>query len=171
MSRLFPLENVVDTDDWYTPAWIFDGLGLRFHLDVASPDEPLTWIPTDARFTVADDGLTQAWHGLVWCNPPYSEPLPWCRRWAEHANGLILLRSDLSTSGPFTAATAATTMYLPPKRLQFVSAVGHPSGAANFSTILFGAGRLADSGIARLAQMYGGAARRLAPVHAQEVQP
>lgn len=161
MSRLFGLENVVDSDDWYTPAWIFDGLGLTFDLDVASPDEPLPWVPAISRYTVSDDGLTQPWCGLVWCNPPYSSPAAWCRKWAEHGNGLILIRADLSTSGPLAAVNAATSVYVASKRIQFVNGAGARSGAVNFSTVLLGAGDVADMGIARLAARCGGVARSL----------
>lgn len=31
-----------------------------------------------------DDGLKLPWHGHVWCNPPYSDIAPWCRKaWKE----------------------------------------------------------------------------------------
>lgn len=161
MARLFDIENVVDSDDWYTPPWIFDGLGLRFDLDVAHPDAPSS-VPADRFFTVADDGLSQEWTGLVWCNPPYSVPTQWCDRWAHHeGGGLILLRADLSTRGPFMAFSAASSIYVPRRRLQFVSGSGAPSGAVNFSTVLLGRGPIADAGIERLAATYDGSARRL----------
>lgn len=161
MARLFDVDNVVDSDDWYTPAWIFDGLGLRFDLDGAHPDTP-SEVPADRFFTVADDGLSQEWTGLVWCNPPYSAPTQWCDRWARHEpGGCILLRADLSTRGPFIAFSAASSIYVPRRRLQFVSGSGAPSGAVNFSTVLLGRGEQADAGIERLASMYDGSARRL----------
>jgi len=59
MSRLFDIANVVDSDDWYTPAWIFDGLGLTFDLDVASPDGGAENVPALKWYTVGDDGLGQ----------------------------------------------------------------------------------------------------------------
>jgi phage N-6-adenine-methyltransferase len=35
-------------------------------------------------YTRADDGLTQPWHGNVWCNPPYSDCGAWVRKaWWE----------------------------------------------------------------------------------------
>lgn len=160
-ARLFDLDNVVDSDDWYTPPWIFDGLGLRFDLDVAHPDTPSA-VPTDRFFTVADDGLSQEWTGLVWCNPPYSDPQPWCAKWARYeGGGMILLRADLSTRGPFSAFSAASSIYVPRGRLQFISGSGAPSGAVNFSTVLLGRGPIADAAIERLAATYDGTARRL----------
>lgn len=163
MSRLFDVEDALDSDAWYTPAWIFDGLGVTFDLDVASPDGGLPWLPTRAFYTVADDGLLQPWHGLVWCNPPYSAPTAWCRRWAQHPDGFLLIRADLSTSGPAAAVAAASSLYVPPKRLQFVSGAGAETGAVNFSTVILGRGATADGALARLAAKYGGSARQLVP--------
>lgn len=160
-ARLFDIPNVVDSDDWYTPAWIFDGLGLAFDLDVAAPDGGAPNVPTARWYAVADDGLSLGWDGVVWCNPPFSAPLPWCSRWAVHEpGGIILLRSDMSTQGVLRAFTAASTMYVPPKRLQFVSSGATTSGVA-FSSVLFGRGDVADEGLFRLARTYGGETRTL----------
>ena len=159
MTRLFDIADALDSDAWYTPSWIFDGLGLTFDLDVAAPAEPQAWLPAVERFTVADDGLLQPWHGVVWCNPPYSAPTAWCRRWAEHSDGCLLIRADLSTSGPFAAFAAASSFYVPPKRLQFVNGHGGETGAVNFSSILLGRGATCDAALKRLEARYGGAAR------------
>lgn len=161
MSRLFGVEDALDSDAWYTPAWVFEGMGLTFDLDVASPAGGLPWLPAERYYTVADDGLNQPWEGLVWCNPPYSAPTAWCRRWAVHPLGLLLIRADLSTSGPAMAFAAASSIYVPRKRLQFVSGVGGPTGAVNFSTVILGRGDEADNGLERLAATFGGHARML----------
>lgn len=161
MSRLFAISDALDSDAWYTPAWVFDGLGIAFDLDVAAPSEVLPWVTARRRYSVGDDGLIQPWHGTVWCNPPYSAPTAWCRRWAEHGDGCLLIRADLSTSGPHVAMAAATSLYVPAKRLQFVNGHGGITGSVNFSTVLLGVGPVSDAGIARLAAKYGGAARRL----------
>jgi len=163
-ARLFGLDDALDTDAWYTPPWIFDGLGVTFDLDVSAPTEPLAWLPARERYTVADDGLALPWHGLVWCNPPYSEPAPWCRKWAQHPDGFLLIRSDLSTSGPFAATSAATSIYVPAKRIQFVNGQGGKTGAVNFSSVLLGRGATADAAIFRLADRNGGTARHLHPI-------
>jgi len=162
MSRLFALDNVLDSDDWYTPAWIFDGLGLTFDLDVASPDDRgSSAVPARHFYTVADDGLLSPWFGTVWCNPPYSAPTLWCRKWAQHEAGCILIRADLSTSGPFAAYSAAHALYVPAKRLQFVSGTGAKSGAVNFSTVLLGRGPQVVTAMQRLAATYGGTTKVL----------
>lgn len=79
------------TDDYYTPKWIFDALGLTFDLDVACPPGGPAHTPCKAYYTQADDGLTSPWNGTVWMNPPYSKPSPWVDKWLHHANGIALL--------------------------------------------------------------------------------
>ena len=78
------------SDDRYTPEWIFDELGIEFDLDVASPPGGVPWIPAKRFYSQADDGLAQPWHGTVWCNPPFSNPLPWCRKLIQHGDGILL---------------------------------------------------------------------------------
>lgn len=62
------------SDDWSTPAALFDLLDreFRFELDVcASPENAKC-----ARyFTVDVDGLAQRWTGACWMNPPYGDAI------------------------------------------------------------------------------------------------
>lgn len=89
---LFGMEQAERTsDDYYTPAWVFERMGLTFDLDVASPPGGIPWIPTRRYFTMADDGLAQSWEGRVWMNPPYSDSSPWVRRFLSHRNGVCLV--------------------------------------------------------------------------------
>ena len=52
------------TDEWYTPAHVFEALGCQFDLDVASPCERLH-VPTKCWLTVHDDGLKYAPFGTA----------------------------------------------------------------------------------------------------------
>lgn len=80
-------------DERYTPAWIFDGMGLHFDLDVAAPVDPIAQqhVPATRYLTIHDDGLTVTWDGLVWMNPPYSVAAAWGRRWTTHPDGVCLI--------------------------------------------------------------------------------
>ena len=81
----------LDKDERYTPAWVFEGLGLTFDLDPASPGEGNgDAVPARRKLTRADDGLAQPWYGLVWLNPPFSNATAWANRFMEHANGVFL---------------------------------------------------------------------------------
>ena len=79
-----------DTDERFTPRWVFDGLGLVFDLDPASPVEGGDVVPARRKLTRDDDGLACDWDGLVWLNPPYSAATPWADRFREHARGVFL---------------------------------------------------------------------------------
>lgn len=79
------------SDDYYTPKWVFDTLGLEFDTDPAQPIGGCSWIPVKQYFTILDDGLSQKWTGRVWCNPPYSKPGEWVKRFIEHGNGVLLI--------------------------------------------------------------------------------
>lgn len=79
-----------DSDERFTPRWIFDALGERFDLDPASPEDATTHVPADLVYTRRQDGLAQEWHGFVWLNPPFSNGTPWAERFIAHGNGIWL---------------------------------------------------------------------------------
>jgi hypothetical protein len=108
------------SDDYYTPQWIFDALGLRFDLDVASPPGGAPYVPCDRYFTQEDDGLAQEWHGRVWMNPPFSKPTPWVERWVDHGNGVALLPVSKSRWADRLWRTDGAKVVLLPATLKFV---------------------------------------------------
>jgi hypothetical protein len=84
-----PIQGL-ESDERYTPKWIFDGLGLTFDLDPAAPVGGGDCVPARHRYTSEDDGLAQEWFGLVWLNPPFSLSTPWADRFRAHRNGVFL---------------------------------------------------------------------------------
>jgi hypothetical protein len=78
-------------DEFYTPKFIFDALGLSFTTDVCAPVDGVPWIPADKHYSLETDGLAQDWHGLIWCNPPYSNATPWMDKFMAHGNGIALV--------------------------------------------------------------------------------
>jgi len=87
------------SDDWYTPRWLTEQLGLVFDIDVCAPvDHDARTVPAKRYYTIEKDGLTQPWDGLIWCNPPYSDPEPWIDRWATHGGGLLLTHVSAKSS-------------------------------------------------------------------------
>jgi len=80
----------VETDERFTPKWIFDALGETFDLDPASPVGIDTFVPAAVRYTREDDGLSQPWFGFVWCNPPFSNATPWAEKFISNGSGIWL---------------------------------------------------------------------------------
>jgi hypothetical protein len=134
-------------DECYTPAWIFDGLGVRFDLDVCAPIGGTGLVPSDKYYSEQDDGLTSPWFGLVWMNPPYSKPTPWIDKFIEHGNGLCLVPTSKSKwlTKIWNAADAVALM---PPNLKFVS--NGKDLQIMFQTIMFAMGDNAVSALKRL---------------------
>lgn len=79
-----------DSDERYTPKWVFDGLGVTFDTDPCSPVEGGDAVPAKTKYTRLDDGLAQTWLGKVWCNPPFSNATAFADKFREHGNGIFL---------------------------------------------------------------------------------
>jgi hypothetical protein len=91
-DRLFPIpQQGTTSDDYYTPKWIFDALGIEFDLDVACPPGGPIYTPCKSFYTQETDGLASPWTGRVWMNPPFSKTAPWVDKWINHGNGIALL--------------------------------------------------------------------------------
>lgn len=99
LPGVLPDREATSNDEWWTPPYIIDGIGLTYDLDPAAPPGGVPWIPAAHHYTEADDGLTMPWYGRVWLNPPYSTPWPWVARLAEHGNGVALIPADTATRG------------------------------------------------------------------------
>jgi hypothetical protein len=130
MNHLFTVPAPrVDTDERFTPAWVFAALGETFDLDVAAPIEGGDHVPAVARWTREDDGRAQPWHGFVWCNPPFSEATVWADRFIAHGNGLFL--------GPVANAAWAQRLAQAADRWMFLRdfAFDHPSHSGRRSSM------------------------------------
>ena len=83
-------QETTTSDDYLTPAWVFEDLGVEFDMDVAA--SPFGGhVPAIRSLTKVDDGLTTPWQGRVWMNPPYSEATPWVRKFISHSDGIALV--------------------------------------------------------------------------------
>lgn len=75
--------------EWKTPAILFETLHREFHftLDVCAAP----WNAQCERFFTPDEnGLTQQWRGVCWCNPPFDELRgAWVKKaWEESQRGV-----------------------------------------------------------------------------------
>ena len=69
-------KSIGASDEWYTPPFIFDALGLEFDLDPCSPGED-HWVPATTVYT--SGGIERDWFGTVFMNPPFG-PAPYSRQ-------------------------------------------------------------------------------------------
>ena len=80
------------TDLWETPQDFFDKVNeeFRFTLDACA-------LPENAKcekyYTPEQDGLSQPWEGIVWCNPPYGRQIGlWVRKaWLSSISGTMVV--------------------------------------------------------------------------------
>jgi hypothetical protein len=137
----FEKPNSGQTDDWLTPNRLLKRLG-PFDLDPCGcPGMP--WCIAATTFFLPDhDGLTEPWHGRVWCNPPYGPNVgKWARRMAEHRNGIMLVfaRTDTTTWQRDIFPFADATLFLA-GRVRFYLPSGEQgrSGTAPSALLAFG---------------------------------
>ena len=143
-------EAAGQSDDWHTPRYIFDALGLRFDLDVSAPKEGPRHVPAARWFSKADDGLAHEWTGLVWMNPPFGHQRhkrAWLAAFFRHGNGIALLPDR--TSAPWFqefAPRADAICFVAPK-VKFERPDGSVGGSPGTGTALFAAGAEAASAV------------------------
>lgn len=93
-------EGPGESDEWYTPKYIFDALGVEFDLDVAAPLDGPRYVP--CLGWIYERSLEREWSGFVWMNPPFghqSTKRRWLQRFFDHGNGIALLPDR--TSAPW----------------------------------------------------------------------
>lgn len=118
------------TDEWYTPGWLFEALGVVFDLDPCcgegSPAEGF------CRERYYEKGLESPWLGSVWLNPPYGARNgihPWLQKMALHNNGIALVPNRTATEWWQEAASSSNAMLFIRKKIKFV----RPDGSAGAS--------------------------------------
>jgi hypothetical protein len=139
-ERLAPLPILLPAG-WYTPPWVIRELGGRFDTDPCAPRRR-HWTAKTC-YTIKEDGLKQPWKGLVFCNPPYSNAMPWVEKMMGHQpGGVFLVPVRQSFWYQDLALATATAFVLLDTRLSFVGLDGEPVGkgasADVFSLIVWG---------------------------------
>ena len=73
------------SSEWETPQDLFDQLNNEFHFDVDTAATPQN-AKCEIYYTASDDGLSEPWRGVCWCNPPYGRDVGrWVAKAAESA--------------------------------------------------------------------------------------
>ena len=114
------------TDEWLTPPSLLQRLG-SFDLDPCAPIQR-PWPTAERHYTIADDGLRQAWEGRVWLNPPYAHAAKWLQKLHEHGDGLALIFARTETNLWFDHVWPhASALLFLRGRLTFHYATGKPA--------------------------------------------
>ena len=81
------------TGEWETPQALFDELDRIFGGFTLDPCATAENAKCARFFTREDDGLSQAWSGKVFMNPPYGREIgQWVRKaWQESQNGTLVV--------------------------------------------------------------------------------
>jgi len=132
-----------ESKEWYTPPAIFNALGLRFDMDVASPGAAaVPWIPATRHLTVVENGLITPWEGRIWLNPPYGSDTPvWMSRFAAYDNGIMLVFARTDTAWFHEHAARCRALCFIRGRVSFIRADGKTGGGAGAGSLLIAQGQ------------------------------
>jgi len=141
------------TSEWRTPPEIFVALKLEFDLDPCSPLEGPDFVPAKTKYTIADNGLVQPWHGLAFVNPPFggrNGHIPWMVKFFAHGNGILVVRAYTSSGWWHRyIVPSAEVLLFPRGKTQFIASDGSVGKAPGHGVALIGAGEVACSALRR----------------------
>lgn len=132
--------NNSGNNEWYTPA-LFIALAKEvmggIDCDPASSEVANRTVGAATFHTAESDGRKQKWHGRVWMNPPYAQPLIWdfCDAAAskfesgEIDEAIVLVNNGTETQWFQRLLSAASAVCFPRSRIKFMDPDGNPSGA------------------------------------------
>ena len=127
------------SDGWCTPLWLAELLG-EFDWDCCSNER--SHIQADNYCDKFHNGLSEdKWRiffhgGRIFCNPPYSNVLPWAQRLVKHQGPwCALLKYDTTTAWWAELMKAKPTVAPFRKRIKFESGQGGDT-TANFPSVL-----------------------------------
>ena len=141
------------TNEWYTPRYIFDALDVRFDMDVAASPGGCH-VP--ALYFERHDGLSVEWRGFVWMNPPFGGRnglVPWLDKFFAHGNGIALV-PDRTSAPWFQAAArrASAVLFVAPK-VKFERPNGSIGKSPGCGMALLAAGEQARSYLCRASSL------------------
>jgi len=132
------------TDEWYTPAYVFEAMGDTFDLDVAAPESGDHIPATDwCKAALTKHTAPFAWRGFVWMNPPFGKRnglAPWLDKFFAHGNGVALTPDRTSTDWWQDAALRADRILFVRSKIKFLKPDGTTGNQPGTGTTLFASG-------------------------------
>lgn len=149
-------------DERFTPAWVFEGMGVELDIDLAAPPEGASLVPASRWFSLEDDALSHDWRGLfAWCNPPFSQASVFGRKWNDEVSDGVWLGPNSHGSEYVLELMASSARVVFPLEIQF----GYASRfeGIGFPVFLAGRGRGGDA-LGKLIASYPRSGVLLSPV-------
>ena len=127
-------------NEWYTPAAYIEAARAvmgGIDTDPASCAQANATVKADKYYDSKADGLTKKWHGRVFMNPPYAQPLiaNFARAVAakfsnkEITEAIVLVNNATETEWFNEMIKHASAICFPNGRIRFVNKEGKPGGA------------------------------------------
>jgi len=141
-------ENAGETDEWYTPRYIFDALGVMFDLDVAAPKEGPRHVP--CLSWLHENSLDAKWDGFIWMNPPFGHQRQkrlWLCKFFAHGNGIALMPDRTSAPWFQEFAPRADVICWTAPKIKFERPDGSLGKSPGTGTALLGVGDRAVSAL------------------------
>lgn len=142
--------SVGESDEWYTPKYIFDAIGETFDVDVAAPVGGPIHVPTKGWFS--SHSLDIPWNGYVWMNPPFGGRngiVPWLDKFFAHGNGIALTPDRTSAPWWQNAAKQCDALLLIGGKVKFIRPDGSIGKSPGTGTTLFASGDRAAAALRR----------------------
>lgn len=150
------------SDEWYTPRYIFDALGVTFDMDVAAPKEGPRHVPM--KNWISSDSLQSPWVGFIWMNPPFggrNALEPWLEKFFAHGNGVALTPDRTSAPWWQDASSRADAILMMRGKPKFERPDGSIGKSPSHGVTLWAAGYKASVALER-AKCLGSVFRRVA---------
>jgi len=133
-------------NEWYTPARLIESarwVMASIDLDPASSAIANQTVKASAFYTKEDDGLSKAWSGNVWMNPPYAQPL--MNQFAakliielENINQAIVLVNNATETRWFQSLLEkCTAVCFPSSRVKFLDPTGKEGAPLQGQAIIY----------------------------------
>lgn len=160
-----------ENDSWLTPLPLVEVLG-PFDLDPCCPTF-MPWRTAKRMLTLGEkqaklkgtiggvvaprigDGLAEEWSGEVFLNNPFSKPLPWMEKMAEHGKGVVLApaKSTETQWAQLLLSTCDITLFLD-DRISFCYPNGEQSKGSWSPYMLCGFGKRGVASVIRASKVH-----------------
>lgn len=135
-------------NEWYTPTEYVEAARAamgEIDCDPASSKLANRTVKAELYYTAEENGLASEWHGRVWMNPPYAQPL--CQQFCsllvakyqakEIEQACVLVNNSTETNWFQEMLSACTAICLVKGRVKFLDTNGNPGAPLQGQAVLY----------------------------------